>query len=309
MVLPIPWNSESVEMEAGKRGYYKHLENQFERILAHKNHLKLSRKCQYISSRLIRLDSRISNEGVREEYLNELWLSELSPPPAVDTSALLVSVLNNEEEAFKLALKDMMPTFDDRKLEIWWLQMKNLNNAAATLFSSEHDNTPLTVEFSVQLHSMIAEGLFPSQFRTKNVKAGNSSVSYADHKVVNKQLNDLLTFVNKTKAEFNSDPFKMFCLAGFFFSEFLLIHPFIDGNGRTARLLLTHFLRGHSAVPVSLYLKSNRSVYISAMETRTNGLTLPMDVVEYVIDCIFKRSTRHATVIWVKKTLLHCLIL
>lgn len=52
-----------------------------------------------------------------------------------------------------------------------------------------------------------------------------------DHKDVSGLLNDLVKFTKKGKN--NIDPI---ILAGLFHKQFVTIHPFIDGNGRTARL-------------------------------------------------------------------------
>ena len=52
-----------------------------------------------------------------------------------------------------------------------------------------------------------------------------------DHQDVKPQLSHLLEFVEKYKNQI--DPI---LLAGIFHKEFVIIHPFIDGNGRTVRL-------------------------------------------------------------------------
>ena len=58
------------------------------------------------------------------------------------------------------------------------------------------------------------------------------------------------------------------------FSEFLLIHPFADGNGRTARLLTNFILRGTTFVPLSLYNK-DRELYLKVLEDRSLERTSP----------------------------------
>ncbi|OIP79844.1 hypothetical protein COW94_00095 [Candidatus Peregrinibacteria bacterium CG22_combo_CG10-13_8_21_14_all_44_10] len=52
-----------------------------------------------------------------------------------------------------------------------------------------------------------------------------------DHKDVKKLMNELVDFVNKNEGKV--DPL---ILAGLFHKQFVIIHPFVDGNGRTARL-------------------------------------------------------------------------
>jgi Fic family protein len=52
-----------------------------------------------------------------------------------------------------------------------------------------------------------------------------------DHKDVEKLMKDLIDFVNNGKEKI--DPL---IVAGIFHKQFVIIHPFIDGNGRTARL-------------------------------------------------------------------------
>jgi Fic family protein len=53
-----------------------------------------------------------------------------------------------------------------------------------------------------------------------------------DYKDIKKLMTELLTFIKKNKKEI--DPL---ILAGIFHKQFVLIHPFFDGNGRTCRLL------------------------------------------------------------------------
>ena len=61
-------------------------------------------------------------------------------------------------------------------------------------------------------------------------------------------------------------------LGALFFSELLLIHPFSDDNGRTARLLTAHLLRSTSSVPLSMHYRS-RQLYLDVVEERTVNKT------------------------------------
>ncbi|OGI19655.1 MAG: hypothetical protein A3B68_01490 [Candidatus Melainabacteria bacterium RIFCSPHIGHO2_02_FULL_34_12] len=65
-----------------------------------------------------------------------------------------------------------------------------------------------------------------------NPKIGKTIYWPPDHQNVKQLLNDLIRYIknNKLKVDF-------LILAGLFHKQFVIIHPFIDGNGRTARLL------------------------------------------------------------------------
>jgi Fic family protein len=65
--------------------------------------------------------------------------------------------------------------------------------------------------------------------------------------------------------------------AGLAHAQFETIHPFLDGNGRVGRLLITFLLCAEGALRepllyLSLYLKQNRSAYYDALpRIRTDG--------------------------------------
>lgn len=58
-----------------------------------------------------------------------------------------------------------------------------------------------------------------------------------DHKEVEDLMIDLLKYINENKSKI--DPL---LLAGIFHKQFVIIHPFVDGNGRTTRLITTALL-------------------------------------------------------------------
>lgn len=54
-------------------------------------------------------------------------------------------------------------------------------------------------------------------------------------------------------------------LAAWTHAEFVRIHPFLDGNGRTSRLLMNYQLMGKGFLPVSV-AKDDRLVYYNALD-------------------------------------------
>lgn len=235
-------------------------------------------------------------------YMNEIWLTELPPPPGVDTGPLIDLVILHNESAFKQALVKMVPTMAPSEVDSWWSQMSNLYIAAETLFSSTYSKREISVELISEVHSMVEHKEVvqdAGHFRKSNVRASGSSVVYIEHELVSSRLNRLIEFTNTHLAEIAAEPnreiqFKLkIFLAGFFFSEFLLIHPFHDGNGRTARLLLSHILRKDAVVPVSLYFRGGRAKYLDVLEQRGTDAP-PWGLLCYVVDCVLD-TTRRAT--------------
>ena len=92
-----------------------------------------------------------------------------------------------------------------------------------------------------------------------------------NYKDMLKSMNDLERFINRKD---NMDPIIKSALIHY---QFESIHPFLDGNGRIGRLLVTLFLmkEGILSSPVlylSCYLKANRSEYYDRLsDIRNNG--------------------------------------
>ena len=86
------------------------------------------------------------------------------------------------------------------------------------------------------------------ELRSTSVMAAQTGVTYLPPQLVRARLVVLLEFTSRRLAACVTVLDHML-LAGFFFSEFLRIHPFVNGNGRAARLLANALLRGAAVVP------------------------------------------------------------
>ena len=75
-----------------------------------------------------------------------------------------------------------------------------------------------------------------------------------------------------------------------FLSRFLFIHPFSNGNGRTARILVTFLLSGVAVVPVSLYLNKNgRDIYLNCLrQSQENDCYDTKSLATFILDCVHK---------------------
>lgn len=236
-----------------------------------------------------------SNRAWKSVYLNEIWLSEIPPPEGsnIDTEALVPFVIANQEEEFKRALQGMAKGYkpdNPINLDEWWRIMSNLWRALEQIF--DYEELPFTIDTILELHKTLSDklpGLAPGEcgaFRKRSVHARASSVSYSQASRVPAETQVLVDMVNRLmeSKEVKNDLLLVMCLGAFFFSEFLLIHPFADVNGRTARILLSMLLRKHTVVPVSLYYQGDRKLYTTALELRRCGGFVPWTVIHYVLD-------------------------
>jgi Fic family protein len=130
---------------------------------------------------------------------------------------------------------------------------------------------PLSWRYVREMHTRLMKGAratqhaYPGEFRkTQNWIGGKSpsDATFVPPAVpdMKNALDDLEKFIHA------EDNFPSLIKAGLIHAQFETIHPFVDGNGRTGRMLITLFL--HSAglleLPVlylSSYFKKNQKVY------------------------------------------------
>lgn len=120
-------------------------------------------------------------------------------------------------------------------------EVLNYNQALQKLNRKlEERRVTLSLDLILKIHKQITEGLLPKfesgKLREKPVVVNDPrtrKVIYLppDAKDSKKLIEDLITFINNHRNEI--DPL---ILAGIFHKQMVLIHPFMDGNGRTTRL-------------------------------------------------------------------------
>ena len=116
-----------------------------------------------------------------------------------------------------------------------------------------------------RIHEIVCRGQIrePGKYRTENVRiAGAVKSPPACEKIVG-LLDDYLQKIHTMK----DHPLKV---AGFIYHRFVEIHPFIDGNGRVARLLTNLYLIGKGYPPMVLK-KEERKKYYTSLRDADNG--------------------------------------
>ncbi len=112
---------------------------------------------------------------------------------------------------------------------------------------NESQATPLDVATLLRIHAGVMDGLLPEhqtgRFRQEPVllhdpRTGDVAFLPPDHGDVPALVEELLAFVGDSA---DLDPV---ILGGLFHKQLVIIHPFMDGNGRTTRLATHHLLNG-----------------------------------------------------------------
>ena len=146
----------------------------------------------------------------------------------------------------------------------------------------KEDDFPLSNRLIREVHAiLLAEGRgsakTPGEFRRSQVwiggsRPGNAVFVPAPHFHVQECMADLERFLHS-----NRDELPMLVRIGLAHVQLETIHPFLDGNGRVGRLLITFLLCHYGILRdpllyLSLYLKQNRSQYYDLLnEVRLTG--------------------------------------
>ncbi|MYA84772.1 MAG: Fic family protein, partial [Acidimicrobiaceae bacterium] len=144
------------------------------------------------------------------------------------------------------------------------------------------DQLPLSGRLIRRVHEELMTGVrgqerSPGEFRTTQNWVGPAGCTLETAAFVPPAPDDLPAAVRDFEVFLNGSDDPPLVLAGLAHAQFETIHPFLDGNGRVGRLLITLLLVQRRLLTrpllyLSLFLKQNRSEYYDRLDAiRTNG--------------------------------------
>jgi len=139
-------------------------------------------------------------------------------------------------------------------------EIYDLQNTEKVFFDLLKSNDALTNEQIVKIHSGLMENMdFRIGYRTTDVRVIKANFKSTPAPYVLTDMNLLLKWHDQNKNKLHP-----FVLAVVFHHKFEKIHPFMDGNGRTGRMLLNCILMKNNYPPM-IFHKKARSDYLDAL--------------------------------------------
>ena len=123
------------------------------------------------------------------------------------------------------------------------------------------------------LHQIIVQDTekeWAGRYRNANVIIGGAKHTPPDALQVPQKMHDLITWLNSQKNKTN-----VIELSALLHHKLVHIHPFFDGNGRTARLTMNLLLM-QSGYPLVIILKNDRKKYYDVLEKADSGKCEPL---------------------------------
>ena len=157
-----------------------------------------------------------------------------------------------------------------------------INYIKATEYALDRLNTlPLCNRLIKETHGVLMAGVrgqekSPGEFRTSQNWIGAAGSTLKTARYIPPTPEDMIEAMSDLEKYINSDDaLDVLIQAALLHYQFETIHPFLDGNGRIGRLLITLFLMEKKALStpalyISYYLKKNRIEYYDRMSEVRN---------------------------------------
>lgn len=160
--------------------------------------------------------------------------------------------------------------------------LEAINHKEAILYLEElaDKNTELTERDIKSIHQLVLKEIDSDnagRYRTENVIISGATHKPPDHLFVREQMEQLVISLGEWTKQYPP-----LIVAALLHGEFVKIHPFVDGNGRTARLLM-NFIAIKNGYPPLVIKKEQRFEYYDALDmahTEKNYTTFVNLVVE-----------------------------
>ena len=158
----------------------------------------------------------------------------------------------------KLLLEDRLSIGGKELREIY--EVVNHAKAFAYVQKCVAESKPLSEGIVKDIHELLMENIFPGGiYRNVEVRITGA----AHHPPTPMQMyNEIKYFYADMPNKNDLNPIE---LAAWTHAEFVKIHPFADGNGRTSRLIMNYQLMSHGFLPISIP-KDSRLDYFGTLE-------------------------------------------
>lgn len=224
---------------------------------------------------LSKADRQLGRLDMYSEYVNIDLFIRMHIAKEATQSSKIEGTQTNMEEAF---LKKEEIAFEKRDD---WEEVQNYISAMNEAVKSLHE-LPFSSRLIKQTHRILLQGVrgehkLPGEYRTSQNWIGGASINDATfippiHNTINELISDLEFFAND-----EIKPLPDLIKIAIIHYQFETIHPFLDGNGRVGRLLITIYLvsKGILKQPIlylSDFFEKNRMLYYdNLMRTRTHN--------------------------------------
>jgi Fic family protein len=144
----------------------------------------------------------------------------------------------------------------------------NHDKAIDYLYKILNDGDALRSIDILHLHSLVMRSIeedFAGRLRNGGVRITGANFIPPNALKVPQLIDDLVDFINTNPLQLND-----MILATVLHHQFVWIHPFFDGNGRTVRLVMNLFLM-RKGFPPAIILKNDRKKYYEALNQANNG--------------------------------------
>jgi fido (protein-threonine AMPylation protein) len=164
-------------------------------------------------------------------------------------------------------------------------EIYDLQNSEKVFFELLESKEDLSHDFITKVHDKLLENIDSRKgYRTRDIRVFKATFKSTPGIFVKTDMGLLLKWHNKNKKKLHP-----LVLAGIFHHKFEKIHPFMDGNGRTGRMLLNYILMKNNYSPLIIHNKT-RSEYLAFLKDadkaglNTNKKEDYLKLVQYIAD-------------------------